>query len=257
MLYRTMLYRISFLVIVCGLYLMANQPAQAQLRATNTPVPLQFPTQNIILTPIEQQEATLFPTFTPTPIGPARLRLREGSGEVNIRSEADPNSEILGVIRQGEEYVVTGSYYLWYQIAYEQSRTGTGFVFGDLVEIIGERSEIPDLTAVTAVPDEIMQALATTEAQINLSDIEEEETREIDAPVLELGLPLEGELEVLPTFTYPPDIIALAPTQSPTESITEQAPPIITVTGGVAPVVPIIILIGIGFITFLIGLLQR
>lgn len=251
-----MVSRISLLVMMCGLYFLSYHPAQAQIRATNTPVPLQFPTQNLVLTPIEQQEATLFPTFTPTPIGPVRLRLREGSGEVNIRSEADPSSEIVGVIRPGEEHVVTGSYYLWYQIAYDQSRTGIGYVFGELVEILGERSEIADLTVATTVPDEIMQALATTEAQINLTDIEEE-TREIEAPALELGLSLEEQQEVLPTFTYPPDIIALAPTQAPTEEITEQTPPILNVTGGVAPVVPIIILIGLGFITFLIGLLQR
>jgi hypothetical protein len=258
----TMFYRISLFVVMCCFYVLSSQPAQAQLRATNTPVPLQFPTQNIVLTPIEQ-EATLFPTFTPTPLGPASLRLREGSGEVNIRAEADPNSEILGVIRVDEEHVVLGSYYLWYQIAYDQSRTGTGFVYGELVEIVGDRSLIPDLTVATTVPDIITQAedLGSVESQLNLSDIElsdgDGETREIDAPMLDLGLPLNSEQEILPTFTYPPDIIALAPTQMPLQEITEQAPPIINVTGGLAPVVPIIILIGLGFITFLIGLLQR
>lgn len=251
-----MFYRISVLMMMCCLYLLSSQPIQAQLRATNTPVPLQFPTQNIMLTPIEQEEATLFPTFTPTPLGPASLRLREGSGEVNIRAEADPSAEIVGVIRVGEEYVVLGSYYLWYQIAYEQSRTGTGFVYGELVEIVGERNLIPDLTVVTTVPDEITQAMATSEAALNLADIEQE-SREIDAPLLDLGLPSDDEQVILPTFTYPPDIIALAPTQAPVEEITEQTPPLINVSGGVAPVVPMIILIGLGFITFLIGLLQR
>lgn len=248
------------LILLIGWRLIA--PVAAQSAPTATPLPLRFPTQAPFEAP-EDVEPTAVPTFTATPPGPAVLRLREGSGAVNIRAEPDPDAELIGQINEGDEYVVTGRYFLWYQIRYDDVRSGVGYVFGQLVEIVGNPDEeIPDLTVATPTPPIDPAILAPTEtAQAILAMPDGELTltavvREIEAPE---GLDL-AEREVLPTFTYPPDVVAQAPTLNPTtvlEATPEQGGIAINVSDGVAPVVPMLVLAGLGVVFFLLGLLQR
>ncbi|MFW5696224.1 MAG: SH3 domain-containing protein, partial [Phototrophicaceae bacterium] len=200
-----------------------------------TPVPLNFPTAEPLATRIEQV-ATAIPTFTPTEPGPAVLQPREGAGDINLRLEPDLNSELVGTLRPGEQYVVTGRYFRWYQIRFEESRTGRAFVFGDLVDVIGEEAEIPDLTQVEAptLDPAIVGPTQTFEAVIAVPGGAMTLTaaaQPVDAPanavpgapgVLPDGaapanLPANAEStrEVLPTFTFPANVVAQAPTRTP------------------------------------------
>ncbi len=267
-----MRYRETFafliFLLLSGMVLgFAVRPSDAQA-PTATPLPLQFPTQIPLQATIEAQ-ATDIPTFTPTPPGPAVLRLREGSGDVNIRAEPDPGAELLGQVRTGDEYVVTGRYFLWYQIFYEQARNGIGYVFGELVEVEGELAEITDLTVATPTPPVEPAILAVTEtADFILSQPDGELTltasvREIQAPgvnPLDLDLSDNQTQVVLPTFTYPPDVVAQAPTLAEVtapQNEPEQSFISLDVSDGIAPVVPMLVLMGLGVLAFLVGMLQR
>lgn len=252
------------LVLLIGWRLV--MPVVGQSAPTATPLPLRFPTQAPFES-AEDAEPTAVPTFTPTPLGPAVLRLREGSGAVNIRAEPDPDAELIGQINEGDEYVVTGRYFLWYQIRYDDVRSGVGYVFGQLVEIVGNPDEeIPDLTIATPTPPLDPAILAPTETAAAILALPDGEltltamVREIEAPE---GDPLDLDMtqrQVLPTFTFPPDVVAQAPTLNPTvalESTPEQGGITIDVSDGVAPVLPMLVLAGLGVLFFLLGMLQR
>jgi hypothetical protein len=260
----------SSVILFFAIILVWRTPPLLAQMPTSTPLPIQFPTSAPHQTTL-QAEVTDIPTFTPTPPGPAVLRLREGSGDVNIRAAADPSAELLGQVRTGEEFVVTGRYYQWYQIYYEQARDGIGYVYGELVEIDGNPFEIPDLTVATPTPPldpALVSQTETAEAILSQPDGELTLTasvRQMDAPLgsspLDLDLSqADGTQEVLPTFTYPPDVIAQVPTLAeitPTSNEPEQSRISLDVSNGVAPIVPILVLAGLGVIAFLIGLLQR
>jgi hypothetical protein len=260
-------------LIAWVMWQVVDQPSVQAQASTPTPLPLAFPTPEPMATSLEMV-ASPIPTFTPTEPGPPVLQLREGVSELNIRAEAEPTAEILGVISPGEQYEVLGQFFLWYQIRYEGSRAGSGFVFGELVEIIGDPARIPDLTQVTAtppLPPEIVGPTLTNEAILsqpggeltltaNLREIEAPGEPAASGPVnpdepRQLDLPTR---EIQPTFTYPSDVIAQAATA---ESGQATPMPERISTGrqpdGLAPVVPIVVLFGLGTIFFLLSLLQR
>jgi hypothetical protein len=242
----------------------------AQVFLSSTPVPLSFPTNAPMMTPL-QLGATEFPTFTPTAERGPYLQLREGSGEVNVRQDADPSAEILGVIGPGEQYEITGQYFLWYQISYENSRNGRGFVFGELFDVVGDASAIPDLTQNTPTPTlnpELFGPTLTYEAILNSPGGEQTlaaSQREIAAPgEADAAGNLPSEIDpqaaarpILPTFTYPPEIVAQAPSPAPPGVLQERDNAPATPSDDIAPIVPIAVLIGLGVIAFLLSLLQR
>lgn len=53
----------------------------------------------------------------------------------------------------GYLYIVIGQYYRWYEFQYDQSPSGTGWVFDELVNVTGNTERIPDLTLGTSTPD--------------------------------------------------------------------------------------------------------
>lgn len=249
------------------LSLMTYSDTQAQTPATPTTAPIVLPTIQPLPTIGATLENTPLPTFTPTEPGPVQLEAKESAGPVNVRLEADPNSDRLGAIRFGERYVVVGEYYLWYQIRFPQSPTGLGYVFGDLVEIIGDRSLIKNLTLITATPQDpdAVNRTATYQAVILTPGGELTLTvavREILPPSQQgagvVNLTVTPR-PILPTFTYPPNIIAQAPTPSGESSIlvpVSNAPTNMP-RGGVAPIVPIVLLGGFGLIGLLLARLFR
>ncbi|PJF28760.1 MAG: hypothetical protein CUN52_11825 [Phototrophicales bacterium] len=230
---------------------------------TPTTAPLIIPTIAPLPTIGATLENTPLPTFTPTEPGPVQLEAKESAGAVNVRIEADPNAERLGTIRFGQRYVVVGRYYLWYRIRYDQSPNGMGYVFGDLVDIIGDPNEIVDLTLFTPTPTDPNAVNLTATFEIVRLTPGGELTltvavREILPPGQQVGVLVQDATAsprpILPTFTYPPNIIAQAP--SPNAEVTILTPTIVTSNtprGDVAPIVPIMVLGGLGIIGLLLS----
>ncbi|HRF96697.1 MAG TPA: SH3 domain-containing protein [Aggregatilineales bacterium] len=235
---------------------------------TPTTAPIILPTAQSLPTIGPTLENTPLPTFTATEQPPLQLAIKPGSDPVNVRLEADPNSDIVGQIRDGDRYVVAGQYFLWYQIRFEQSPTGVGYVFGDLVDIIGDTSLMTDLTIITPTPQdpEAFNRTATFEAVLLTPGGELTLTvavREILPPSQQTGVSQQElvvtQRPILPTFTYPPNIIAQAPTPNPDSSITQPtvATPIKVDRGTIAPITPILVLGGLGLIGLLLSRLFR
>jgi len=235
---------------------------------TPTTAPVVLPTIAPLVTIGATLENTPLPTFTATEPGPVQLEAKEDAGSVNVRLEADPSAEQLGTIQFGERYVVVGQYFLWYQIRFEQSPTGLGYVFGDLVNIIGDPAEITDLTIITPTPQDpnAVNLTATFEAVILTPGGELTLTvavREILPPSAQLGVvqqdAVSTERPILPTFTYPPNIIAQVPTQGSLSPILvpNETTSTSTIRGGIPPITPILVLAGLGVIGLLLSRLFR
>jgi hypothetical protein len=238
-----------------------------------TPVRVTIPTAASV--PTQGEPPTeIPPTFTPTDQGPAQLQAREGAGSVNVRLQADPDSEIVGTIQFGDLYVVTGRYFRWLQIRYEASPSRHGFIFEELVEIIGDQANIPDLTESALPTQDTTIADTTATWQAVEATPGALLTITADARVLEIpaganvepgddgseadGMSASSALtmpEILPTFTFPPNLVALAPTQVPVDEIAvvEPSGANLAIPDGIPPIVPIVVLAGLGVVGLLIG----
>jgi hypothetical protein len=260
-------------IFVLLLLLSSITAVEAQDLPTPAPVQLNSPTPLPIISGGSSSSQPI-DTETPTPPGPAILEAKAEAGDVNVRAEADPNAQILGTIRAGTQYVVTGKYYLWYQIRFDAQPRGLGYVFGDLVNVIGDQTLIVDLS---------IQPLATTDANV-LGATETwaaitltpgiELTATANASVLQGPIPagaaitvVEGQVvanpneprAILPTFTYPPQVAQLS---TQTQLIPPSPTPAITPLGdignnGLPPIVPIALLGVCGVLGLLISALRR
>jgi hypothetical protein len=259
--------------VVRALVLPAAPRVLAQVQITNTPIRVNIAT-NTPLPTVGAAPTEAPPTFTPTEPGAPQLSLPEGSGEVNVRAEPDPESQILGTLRQGQTYDVTGQYFLWYQLRFDSSPTGRGFVFGDLVQISGDESRITDLSVATASPTEAAADNATATQQVASQTPGWEITRTAEAQAS--ALPVEGSVfgngdtsvenaaglpQVLPTYTYPPNIPTLAPdgVQIALAATATPSPGQLTVTtsDGIAPIMPIVVLAGLGLLGLIVSIIRR
>lgn len=211
-------------------------------------------------------QSTDLPTFTPTSEGQVQLEAKEGAGDVNVRREPDPDSDVVGTISFGERYTVLGRYYRWLQLRFEPSPNRTAYVFDELVNIIGDPAQISDITEVTPTPNNpFLEATATFEALLQSPDgvlTITANAREIAPPGSTPNPAEDGEssgiVGVLPTFTYPPNVVAQMPTQAPAVTATPDPARIsLTVSDGVAPVAPIVILGTLGVVGMLISLILR
>lgn len=226
------------------------QVVSTQEGPTATPQPVNLATA----APEAQPGTGATPTRTPTPEGQILLEAREFA---NVRAQPDPDAAQLGQIRVGERYVVMGRYFQWYQFQYPSSPTGAGWVFGELVNVIGDAALIPEMAdpaanapneaeiqaagtaaAVTQTPGGVLTATAATR-------FEALGQATLDGPV------------ILPTFTYPPGVVfqptaaALEAEATPTPATTEQS------SGSIPPVVPILAIGGLGVLGLLIYSLRR
>lgn len=222
----------------------------AQEGPTATPQPVNLAT----IAPEVVPGAGATPTRTPTPEGQIFLEAREFA---NVRAQPDPDAAQLGQIRSGERYVVMGRYFQWYQFQFPPSPTGVGWVFGDLVNVVGDAALIPELTdpganapdvaaiqaagtaaAVTQTPGGVLTATAATR-------FEALGQATLDGPV------------ILPTFTYPPGVI-FQPTSAVPEAEATPSPAATEQSGGaLPPIVPILAIGGMGALGLLIYSLRR
>jgi hypothetical protein len=226
----------------------------AQVVVSATPARISIPSATV--PGLGQPDSTVTVTRTPTPIGPILLEAKPDAGAVNVRSRPDPESDRLGTIQAGDLYPVTGRFFRWLQFQYDVSPNGVGWVFEELVTLIGDETAIPDLNAatiptvdtsilnVTQTWEAVLQTpggilTATAEARILAAPGIRSQQPAPDAPLDEIG----GDLSVLPTFTYPPNLELSALTQSAVQVLTPTTGQVvgnIDVSDGVAPIVPIL-----------------
>lgn len=192
--------------------LAANEQTPDQVLVTATPLQAIIATSTPPATGLAIATSTSTPT--PTPAGAILLQARESAGSVNVRAEPNPDSQRLGSISYGDTYPIIGRYFRWLQFQYDLSPTGRGWVFDELVDIIGDASQIQDINllaeatldtslfdatltfeAITQTPGGVLTATAQSRVLIA-------PTR-IPAGAAETN-PDGGE--VLPTYTYPPGV---------------------------------------------------
>ncbi|MCU0496947.1 MAG: SH3 domain-containing protein [Anaerolineae bacterium] len=223
----------------------------------NTPIQVQINTATFTPTPT----VGLQPTNTPEIRANAQLQARAEAGDVNIRDQPDIEvGAIIGTIRAGTQYIVTGRYFRWFQIQYEDAPGGVAWVFEELVEVTGDLILIPDLSQLPQATLAPLDVEGTETAQILLQTpgailTLTADTRELVGPVaVGDGTAIDPALPrtAMPTFTYPPGIALLI---TPTGTLEEQT--IVDLTSAPPPITPILVLGGLGVLGLLIGALRR
>lgn len=255
-----------------GLLGLSRSDAQEQVAqvVTNTPVRVNIPTSAPPAT-AGLSPTPILPTFTPTPLGAPQLQVPvDAQQDVNVRAEPDIDAQILGTIRPGDTYPITGRYFRWLQFRFDPSPTRIGYVYDELVTINGDETRIPDLAQAGLATQDIavLSATETADAIRQTPGFELTMTANalfVEAPSGGLSVQPEvtnevgGVMEVLPTFTYPPNIVAQAPTRGANVVVTSEEEPGIAldVSDGVAPIVPIVVLAALGLIGLLLSLIRR
>jgi hypothetical protein len=254
---RRLIFGIAAALLLSGVVLVNADPV-AQV-VTSTPV-------QINLSPIAPGEQPVdvsapTPTRTPTEAGIALLEAKEFA---NVRAEPSTDSAQLGQIKVGETYNVIGRYVSWILFQFPTSPTGTGWVFGDLVNLTGNVDGIPEVDPFAQESNVDNTALGATATQDILTQTPGGIlTATILARVVQPGAPTptaNGTREILPTFTYPPGIVAIAPTPGAPLSATEaNAPPVAPTTSSdsVPPILPILVLGGVGLLGLALSSLRR
>lgn len=246
------------IVLVLTLMSVFASSVSAQEAITATPAPVDL-SNAAAQQPLLADPPTA--TRTPTEAPPALLEPLETA---NVRAEPSTDASILGVIRAGEVYNVTGRYFQWYQFQYQQSPNGRGWVFGELVTIIGDPNSIPeiDLNAEPTV-DAVLLGSTETMAAITLTPgglLTATANARIIAPPPGAGAGLGGEAmgvgTPLPTYTYPPGVV-FVPTQANTTGNVTSNTPTTNSSGGLPPVIPILVMGGIGVLGLAISSVRR
>jgi uncharacterized protein YgiM (DUF1202 family) len=114
-------------------------PTVVEAAPPTTPPPgVTPPTATYTFTPTE--------TPTPTPLGPPCLIV---DTDANVRSGPGTVYTIYGVKQAGETADVVGkdSTQTWYVIAYPPSPNGQGWIWGQLVTLCGDQSNVPVIAA--------------------------------------------------------------------------------------------------------------
>lgn len=248
-----------FLILVFSVIGLA-QTVHAQELITSTPVRIQIPDQ---AAPAVELLSTPTITRTPTPAA-VMVSAKEGAGEVNVRAEPDIESDRLGSIRAGEFYPVLGRYFRWIQFQYDTSPNERGWVFDELVDITGDETTIPDLSQ-QALPTQDPAIAAATQTQEAVTQTPggiltiTAETRILSVPGADSSIIVTSETgaQVLPTFTYPPDILAVAPSEATEINTTSPKPPPFEVPNNVPPILPILALGAGGLLGLVVSSLRR
>ncbi len=218
--------------------------AQANTEATPVRANLVTPTPEVP----QAAAPTITPSFTPTPLPAARLQALDSAGNVNVRALPDIDSDLLGTIAHGTVYPVLRNYYRWYELRFDLSPSGRAWVYGDLVTIEGDPTQIERIDNLGAVqlaagfadsPSDREQAGASPRT-IEIATVEAGGARAVEVV----------EETPLPTFTPPA-------TQPPFVDQLEFAEAEDRRWLNLPPLAPILVFAGLGFVGLLIGLLRR
>lgn len=252
--------RAAVLLAVLATAMIVTGRAAAQEVVTATPVLINLST---LVPPTAAPVVQPTPTWTPTQGIGAQLQALDTA---NVRQDPDTSAALLGVIRSGERYPVTGRYFQWYQFQFPTAPNGRGWVFGELVEIIGDVNSIPEVDPVgqPTLPPAVFGATLTADIITQTPGGILTATAQAVLPVATTAAEIGAPGQVLPTFTYPPGVVPVAPTPEPTRSILDAGTPtpalVQTTTGSpqdFPPILPIVILAGLGLLGLAISSLRR
>ena len=201
-------------------------------------------------TPENAQAAapTITPSFTPSPLPAARLQALDSAGNVNIRALPDIESDLLGTIAHGTLYPALRNYYRWYELRFDLSPNGRAWVYGDLVTIEGDASQIEVIDDLDAVllPGGLADAQSdgagtgASPRTLEIATVEADAARAVEVV----------DATALPTFTPP----ATQPPFVDQLEVAEAEEPRLL---DLPPLVPILALAGLGFAGLMVGLLRR
>ena len=192
---------------------------------------------------------TITPSFTPTPLPAARLQALQSAGNVNVRALPDIESDLLGTIAHGTLYPALRNYYRWYELRFELSPNGRAWVYGDLVTIEGDPAQIEAIDNLDAV---VLPGGLALSAAVN-ADQAGANPRTIEIATVEADAASAVEIidaTPLPTYTPP----ATQPPFVHQLEVIEAAEPSLL---NLPPLVPILVLAGLGFAGLLISLLRH
>lgn len=238
--------RLLLLVIFAFCFWRQGLSAWAQARSTATPVAA------VIITPtpegLDPPTATSTATLSPTPLPAVRLRALSSAGNINVRALPNLDSNILGIIADATEYRVLRNYYRWYEFRYDASPNGRGWVYGDLVEIIGDSSLIEVIDNADDIErpgqaENLLAAAADDEQQrtIAISTVQADSAESVELAVI----------TALPTFTRP------APTPVSSNDQIQIEAGIQDSLLQIPPILPIAVLGGLGLLGLLISAIRR
>jgi hypothetical protein len=223
--------------------------------ATATAVPLVIPT----LTPTTEILLTPTITDTPTALAPslARVEAIDKDTGANVRSAPSLNAEKLGTIFPGKFYYVIGRWEEWLQIQFDKSPTGLAWVYRGVVNVSGLEPEAIPVIDVSAVPSPNVATGAAQQTALFLTETPgapqtatalQSSATGVFEPTSNIAVSNPNNKLPLPTFTFPSVIVEA--TLRPKNITT-------TTQGGIPPIVPIIVLGGIGLFGLFISALRR
>ena len=240
--------RIGAIVILIALAFAALSGATALGQGVEaTPAPARLVTR--APEPVAGQAPTITPSFTPTELPGASLQALQSAGNVNVRALPDIESELLGTIAHGTLYPAVRRYYRWYELRFNLSPNGRAWVYGDLVTIEGDPSQIETVDNLEAV---------VNAAFANAGAVDDADQSGVNPRTVAIATLAEDEgraLEVvdatpLPTFTPPP-------TRSPSVDQLDVVDANEQRLLNLPSLVPILALAGLGSLGLLISFLRR
>ncbi len=228
----------------------------AQVQRTATPVVVR------LVTATAPESQAFSPTVTSLPTatlpGPTFLQAPETAGNINVRAAPDLESEVLGTISFGALYPALRRYFQWYELRYEPSPNGRAWVYGELVEVTGDLSNIQvvdNFAEISVIPVEDNsleagsgEAAEDGEARVLVISTEAGAGRRAEAG---------RRAAPLPTFTRPPDLPAIIPTSGLGQSAEDDARADPGGRSGIPPLLPILMLAGFGAVGLLINMIRQ
>ncbi len=203
------------------------------------------------------------PTPTRTATQPG-IALLEAKDFANVRADPSTDSAQLGQIKAGEQYNVIGRYVSWIQFQFPTSPTGKGWVFGDLVNLTGNIDNIPDIDPfANEQVDSVSSGATATQSVLTQTPGGILTATILARIVIPQGTPApadSGTHEILPTFTYPPGMIPIAPSPgAPVSTASPDAAALLPTSNSnnLPPIVPILVLGGIGLLGLALSSLRR
>lgn len=209
-------------------------------------------------TTVPEAQTAASPTTPPTQMSLVRIEAKDFA---NVRSEPSTDSSQLGTIRAGETYTVIARYVAWIQFQFPTAPDGRGWVYGELVNVTGDLQSVPEITDPFGTTVDVVES-ELSESEATLALLIRTPGEVLTATVISPGGGETAQSGLastpMPTFTYPPGIVALAPTETSVivgvdpESSGGQTPSTST-----PPIVPILVLGGLGLAGLAVGSLRR
>ncbi len=240
---------------VLSAVLMAGFESVTAQSPIGTPLPIIIPTLTATIVKLN----TPTPTYTPTAegSGTGRVEAKDKTVGANVRASPDVNSEKLGTILPGQFYAIVARYNKWLQIQYDKSPNGLGWVYEDIVNVTGinpaaiptaQPGGVPSPNVATAAAQQTANYLTATPGAPETATALQASATGVFTRVASdstLGPTRSGPL---PTFTFPPTFV---------EATLPQRAAASSAQAGLPPIVPIIVLGGLGLFGLLISALRR